>query len=255
MGTVSASCLIMDTFNVLPLTILQRGKIAVEGEFLWGSNYTFLAKVEHDGHTVSAVYKPTRGERPLWDFPTATLARREVAAYLVSEALGWRLVPETVYRQKGPIGPGSLQLFIEHDPDYHYFNFKEEDRQRLRPVVLFDLLINNADRKGSHLLISPDRHLWLIDHGVCFHTDEKLRTVVWDFVGEAIPHNLCADLTRFAQVLEQTGGGHSLLANSLSPYLNQEEIRALKQRAEALVANSLFPPPNPYRRPYPWPQI
>lgn len=245
----------MDTLNVHPLTILQRGKITVQGEFLWGSNYTFLAQVEHDGHTLAAVYKPTRGERPLWDFPTATLARREVAAYLVSEALGWRLVPETVYRNKGPIGPGSLQLYIEHDSDYHYFSFREEDRQRLRPVVLFDLLINNADRKGSHLLIGPDRHLWLIDHGVCFHTDDKLRTVVWDFVGEPIPGNLCSDLTRFAQALKAAGTAPSPLATSLLPYLSPDEIRMLELRAETMVANSQFPPPNPYRRPYPWPQI
>jgi streptogramin lyase len=120
------------------------------------------------------------------DFPRASLARREVAAYLVSEALGWRLVPPTVYRKDGPIGSGSLQLFIEHDPGYHYFTFSDADRQRLHPVAIFDLLINNADRKGSHLLLDPDGHLWLIDHGLCFHREDKLRTVIWDFAGEPI---------------------------------------------------------------------
>ena len=113
--------------------------------------------------------------------------RRKAAAYLVSEALGWRLVPPTVYRQQAPIGPGSLQLFVEHDPEYHYFNFKEADRQRLRPVALFDLLINNADRKGSHVLLDPNDHLWLIDHGLCFHREDKLRTVIWDFTARQFP--------------------------------------------------------------------
>jgi uncharacterized repeat protein (TIGR03843 family) len=106
------------------LTTLKQGVLAVQGEFLWGSNYTFLVQVEHEDNKIRAVYKPIKGERPLWDFPAATLAHREVAAYLVSEALGWHLVPPTVHRDKGPIGPGSLQLFIEHDPEYHYFNFE-----------------------------------------------------------------------------------------------------------------------------------
>src|SRR3990172_8423486 len=140
------------------LTALEKGQITIQGEFLWGSNYTFQVLVEHEGKTLQAVYKPTRGERPLWDFPKASLARREVAAFLVSEVLGWSLVPPTVYRRQAPIGPGSLQLYVEHDPEYHYFNFSQVDRQRLRPVALFDLLINNADRKGSHLLIDENQH-------------------------------------------------------------------------------------------------
>ncbi|HEX7973511.1 MAG TPA: SCO1664 family protein [Anaerolineales bacterium] len=237
--------------NEESLTALQRGKITVQGEFLWGSNYTFLAQVEHSGMTIPAVYKPTRGERPLWDFPVATLARREVAAYLVSEALGWELVPPTIYRNKGPIGPGSLQLFIEHDPEYHYFNFDEPDRQRLRPVVLFDILINNADRKGSHVLIGPDQHLWLIDHGICFHVEEKLRTVIWDFVGEPIPVDLCNDISQLRKKLHP---GSELVA-ALEPFINRDEIEALGGRADDLITLVQFPPPNPYRRPYPWPQI
>jgi uncharacterized repeat protein (TIGR03843 family) len=238
------------------LVALQKGKIIVKGEFLWGSNYTFLVQVEYAGESIPAVYKPTRGERPLWDFPTATLAKREVAAYLVSEALGWRLVPPTVYRTKGPIGAGSLQLFIEHDSDYHYFNFKEDDRQRLRPVVLFDILINNADRKGSHLLVDPNNHLWLIDHGICFHVEDKLRTVVWDFVGEQVPQELCASVASLRQKLNLLeSGASSPLVVSLNPYLNAAEISALATRADTLLNTSEFPPPNPYRRPYPWPQI
>ncbi len=238
------------------LTALQRGKVNVKGEFVWGSNYTFLAQVEHEGQTFSAVYKPTHGERPLWDFPVASLARREVATYLVSEALGWRLVPATVYRAKGPIGAGSLQLFIEHDPEYHYFNLSEQDRQRLRPTVLFDVLINNADRKGSHVLIGTDNHIWLIDHGVCFHVEDKLRTVIWDFVGESLPAELCDDVSRFQKNLAPARDGSlSELASTLLPYISREEIFALTDRADALLASGRFPPPSPFRRPYPWPQI
>ena len=178
------------------LNLLQHGEITIKGEFVWGSNYTFLAEVSQNGDKILSVYKPSRGERPLWDFPPASLARREAAAYLVSEALGWELVPPTVYRKKAPIGPGSLQLFIEHDPELHYFNLTWTTARGLRPVVLFDLLVNNADRKGSHLLFDNNHHLWLIDHGICFHAEDKLRTVIWDFAGEPIPENLLADLRR-----------------------------------------------------------
>jgi hypothetical protein len=234
---------------------LEHGELTIRGEFLWGSNYTFLADVLQDEHKVACVYKPSKGERPLWDFPAATLAKREVAAYLVSEALGWALVPPTAYRRGGPLGSGSVQLYIDHDPEYHFFNFTEEDRQRLRPTVLFDLLINNADRKGSHVLRDESNHLWLIDHGVCFHIEDKLRTVIWDFVGEPIPENLCADLTSFAQRLKPVSGAPSELASGLMTCLSRGEVRALGSRAERLVASGRFPAPDPYRRAFPWPQI
>lgn len=237
------------------LDILRNGKFSLEGEFTWGSNYTFLVNIDHAGQTIQGVYKPTRGERPLWDFPTATLARREVAAYLVSEALGWRLVPPTVYRQSGPLGRGSLQLFIEHDPEYHYFNFEESDRQRLRSTVIFDILINNADRKGSHILKAKDDHLWLIDHGVCFHVEDKLRTVIWDFVGEPMPENLCQDLTRLAQLLDPDLESPESLATTLQQHLARGEVAALRERALKLVEEGTFPAPDPYRRPFPWPQL
>jgi uncharacterized repeat protein (TIGR03843 family) len=233
------------------LTALEKGQITVQGEFLWGSNYTFLVQVEHESQTLQAVYKPTRGERPLWDFPKASLARREVAAFLVSEVLGWKLVPPTVYRQQAPIGPGSLQQYVEHDPEYHYFNFSQIDRQRLRPVALFDLLINNADRKGSHLLFDENQHLWLIDHGICFHREEKLRTVIWDFSGEEIPANLYTDLGRLCQELSP---GSEFVKN-LRAYLNREEIAALSARAQNLLSSGRFPDPHPNRRPYPWPPV
>jgi hypothetical protein len=244
----------MDT-NTDPLKILSLGEISIRGEFLWGSNYTFLSEVTLAGEQLLAVYKPTKGERPLWDFPVNTLAKREAAAYHVSQALGWDLVPPTVYRKQGPLGPGSLQLYVEHDPEYHYFVFSPADRQRLRPTVIFDILINNADRKGSHILRDANNRLWLIDHGVCFHVEDKLRTVIWDFVGEQIPEALCADVTRFLQALKPTKNGPSELAQCLSAYLSRGEIRALAMRSERLISSGRFPPPDPYRRVFPWPQV
>jgi len=233
------------------LKVLQNGEVTIKGEFVWGSNYTFLAEVCQNSDKLLSVYKPSRGERPLWDFPAASLARREAAAFVVSEALGWRLVPPTVYRKKAPIGPGSLQLFIEHDPEVHYFNLDETDRQNLRPVVLFDLLINNADRKGSHLLFDEDHHLWLIDHGICFHAEDKLRTVIWDFAGEPIPDQLCADVQAFLLKLQP----ENELMLQLQPLLSQKEIRALRSRAEHLLTFSQFPEPDPDQRSFPWPLV
>jgi uncharacterized repeat protein (TIGR03843 family) len=200
---------------------------------------------------VRSVYKPSRGERPLWDFPAASLARREAAAYLVSEALEWELVPPTVYRKKAPIGPGSLQLFVEHDPELHYFSLSEAERQRLRPVVLFDLLINNADRKGSHLLYDHNHHLWLIDHGICFHVEDKLRTVIWDFIGEPIPEKLLDDIRCFRQLLMP----QQELYTNLLELLHQKEINALARRAERLITQAKFPAPDPEERSIPWPPL
>jgi len=242
------------------LTSLGEGVLTLHGEFMWGSNYVFLLKVEHKGKELQAVYKPTKGVRPLWDFPTPTLARREVAAYMVDQALGWDFIPPTVYRKDGPLGPGSLQLYIEHDPEYHYFNFNPADRQRLRPVALFDLLVNNADRKGSHILIDPERHLWLIDHGICFHVQDKLRTVVWDFAGEPIPDHLCRDLGRLRERLGvvdtgDRGNQPSELVKMLRDHLSSSEIAALARRAERLISSGEYPEANPNRRHYPWPPV
>jgi uncharacterized repeat protein (TIGR03843 family) len=233
------------------LNVLQNGEITIKGEFVWGSNYTFLAEVSHNGDTLLSVYKPSRGERPLWDFPAASLARREAAAYIVSEALGWELVPPTVYRKKAPIGPGSLQLYIEHDSDQNYFNLNEAQRQSLRPVVLFDLLINNADRKGSHLLFDQQHHLWLIDHGICFHADDKLRTVIWDFTNQPIPRQLCSDVQMFLAKLNAKGE----VFKQLQPLLTEKEIKALAARAEHLLSIGVFPEPDPDQRSFPWPLL
>lgn len=237
------------------LLALKDGKLEIQGEFLLGSNFTFLGKISYCGTTLEIVYKPIRGERPLWDFPSASLARREVAAYVVSEALKWRLVPPTVYREEGPYGAGSVQVYIQHDLKYHYFNFGPEDRQRLRPVALYDLLVNNADRKASHIILDQNKRIWLIDHGICFHVENKLRTVVWDFAGEPIPNELLDDLIKFRQQLQSVNGLPSELGAALADTLTQSEIDALGRRADHLIACGVFESPELNRRPYPWPPL
>ncbi len=233
------------------LRALQKGEFDLQGQFLNGSNYTFLGKLNYEGDCLQIVYKPVRGEQPLWDFPHGSLARREVAAYLVSEALNWELVPPTIFRKNGPLGSGSLQQYIEHDPNDHYFNFEEKDRQRLRPVVLFDLILNNADRKGGHILRDAQDHLWLIDHGLCFHSEDKLRTVIWDFSGEPVPENLRSDMMRLCEQLEE---GQSL-NTGLQPYLRASEISAMSRRIAKIIDAECFPAPPPSRRSYPWPPV
>lgn len=210
-----------------------------------GSNYTFLVDVRYESETIKAVYKPSKGEQPLWDFPDNTLALREVAAFQLSEVLGFHIVPVTVYREDGPHGPGSLQQYIEYDIEYHYFNFTPEDKQKLRPVAVFDFLANNADRKGSHVFFeNGSNHLYAIDHGICFHEEPKLRTVLWDFAGQAIPDELLAPLS-------STGNWSSLF----EPYLSPREIEALLLRAEELCETKVFPRPLQGRRAYPYPPI
>ncbi len=232
---------------------LQHGELELKGQFMLGSNYTFLVNVHHAGRDYPAVYKPLRGEQPLWDFPDNTLAGREVAAYLVSEALGFHMVPYTILREDGPFyGAGSLQQFVEYDPDYHYFSFSPEDKERLRPVVLFDLLVNNADRKGSHVLIEKGTaRLWAIDHGLCFHEEDKLRTVLWDFAGQPIPDEL---LDCLRSLPDQLASG-SPLRLALRPYLENREITALVARARKLMQARSFPYRPKDRRAYPYPPV
>ncbi len=237
------------------LEILSEGKLAFQGEFLWGSNHTFLVQLTHEKGEMAAVYKPRRGERPLWDFPHASLANREVAAFLVSEAIGWRFVPPTVLRQKAPFGPGSLQQFINYDVNHHYFNFSLNERQRLCRVVLFDILINNADRKGSHVIMDEEEKIWLIDHGLCFHVEDKLRTVIWDFAEKPIPEELLSDIVDLIGLLDLDSNKGDTLWARLSNYLSMDEIVALKERAERLATAGYFPAPDPKRRQFPWPHL
>lgn len=232
--------------------VLSEGAISLRGQFMYGSNYTFFADVTYQNETIKAVYKPVRGEMPLWDFPPRTLAGREVAAWLMSEALGWHLVPLTILREMEMfLGAGSLQLFIEHDPDLHYFTFDEQLRQQMRPIALFDLIINNADRKGGHILIDPAGQVHAIDHGLCFHVDDKLRTVIWDFAGEDIPQNFLLDLERILHELE----GNNQLRIGLADFLSENEIASLVDRIKNLLATKRFPEPAPDRRVFPWPPV
>jgi uncharacterized repeat protein (TIGR03843 family) len=232
------------------ISVLIHGKIEIAGRFLWGSNYTFLVSVKGGEETLAAVYKPSRGERPLWDFPRETLAAREVAAYLTSQTLGWDLVPPTVLRKEGPAGPGSLQLYVDADAEHHYFTFSEEEKQRLRPVALFDLLINNADRKGGHVLMGSEGHIWSIDHGICFHQEDKLRTVIWDFANEFIPDDLIADTRTFYDLLLS----EVELQQEYLELLSEKEFRALIRRTKRVLEDRCFPEPFT-DRPYPWPMV
>jgi uncharacterized repeat protein (TIGR03843 family) len=171
---------------------------------------------------------------------------------LLSEALAWNLVPPTLFRIKGlPAGPGSVQYYIEHNPDYHYFILSDNHRAYLPQVMLFDLLINNADRKAGHLLADPQGKLWLIDHGLTFHQQDKLRTVIWDHAGQSIPTSLVSDVENILPELEPG----KPLYQSLLPHLSVEEIRALKSRASTLTQTGVFPLPPEDRRAYPWPLV
>ena len=225
---------------------LQTGAVDIQGRMPWSSNGTFLVTVAAESCELPAVYKPGRGERPLWDFPDG-LYRREVAAYELSEALGWGFVPPTVEVEDGPLGPGSLQLFIDADFEQHYFTLLEEEQHHpvLRRIAAFDVLANNADRKGGHCLIDAAGRIWGIDHGLCFHVQPKLRTVIWDFAGQRIPEPDLADIARLAD---------DELPAALEGLLHPEEARALRARARQLSEAKRFPEPWS-DRPYPWPLV
>lgn len=233
------------------LTALQKGDLTVTGQFMQSSNYTFLSRVKYQDLEFQAVYKPQKGETPLWDFPEGTLCKREVAAYFLSVNLGWDLVPPTVYRHKAPLGCGALQVFVDHDPNQHYFSFDEKTRQLLKPAVLFDLILNNADRKGGHILLDENNHLWLIDHGTTFHTEFKLRSVVWEFAGQEIPDYLLSDIQRLGQDLANNAN----LKKELLQLLSKSEFHALQTRINILLQLKTFPFPDKNRRTIPWPPL
>ncbi len=232
--------------------IIEQGAMDEEvGLMRWGSNYTFLVNIIHADSRLLAIYKPRQGERPLWDFPDGTLCNRETAAYLTSKALGWSFVPPTFLRA-GTRGIGSVQLFIDHDPEEHYFTL---DRSRLarqlQRMAIFDAIVNNADRKGGHCLVDEDEHLWGIDHGLTFHPSDKLRTVIWDYAGWQIPPELLDDLARFGGRLEDEADEYQAgLAELLSPI----ELRMLQRRVEWLVEEGVFPLPGVGPN-EPWPPV
>jgi len=226
------------------LTILAHGEIEVQGRMPWSSNATFLLALNLDGAELRAIYKPYRGERRLWDFPDG-LYKREVAAYRLATALGWPHVPETIVRDDAPFGVGSVQRFIDADFDQHYFTLLEEPAHRaaLEALAAFDLVANNADRKGGHCLLDDAGRIWGIDHGLCFNVAPKVRTVIWDFAGEAIPDPLRDDLRRLA-----------LDPPAFDDLLEPAEQAAMVTRAHRVAEAGVFPDPGE-GRPYPWPLL
>jgi hypothetical protein len=224
--------------------------LEVLGLLRGSSNYTFLARLEpHPPGGLLAVYKPARGESPLWDFAAGTLYRREVAAYELSKVLGWPRIPPTVVRRRGPHGLGALQLFI--DADRRHFL----DEQSARPdtwaqLALFDVMVNNADRKSGHCLFDADDVVWVIDHGLTFHVDQKLRTVIWDFAGEPLPPALCGDVERTLAEVEK-----GRLAATLSRLLNPAEVRMLKRRLRGVLDPTWRFPEPVSAWSVPWPPV
>jgi hypothetical protein len=229
--------------------VIASGELEVVGLLPRASNSTFLARACAGDREAMAVYKPVAGETPLWDFPDGTLAAREAAAYRVARSLGWPGVPPTVLRD-GPQGPGAVQLFVEMDPrGEHYFTLAERRADDFRDVALFDLVVNNADRKSGHCLLDVAGRVFVIDHGVCFHEEPKLRTVIWEFAGEAVPPGRVDDLERLEGELARGD-----LRRDLSRLLSARELEATAERARAARTAGVFPHPGP-GRPYPWPPV
>lgn len=238
--------------NQAILRVLEKGRVKLQGQFLDSSNATFFVACQLGEERLRAVYKPEAGQSKLYDFEPATLPRREVAAWLVCRAAGWDFVPPTILRKDGlPLGTGSLQLFVDHDPKMHYLALEEKERFPFRKVALFDLVANNADRKSGHILFAEDKHWWAIDQALCFHVEPKLRTVIWDFIGEPF----CEEEVSALQRLQLSLGPESKLTQSLEGLLRKEEIDATRERLRALLAQRVFPEPDPGHRPVPWPLV
>ncbi|MDG4766254.1 SCO1664 family protein [Solwaraspora sp. WMMD406] len=257
------------------LRLLRTGTVQVEGQLVDASNTTLRGVIAADGLTARCVYKPIRGERPLWDFPDGTLAGREVSAYLVARALDWPMVPPTVLRD-GPFGPGACQLWIDEpaevtplvdfvpadqvppdwlpiaaarDPAGTAYALAHADDPRLARMAVFDVVVNNADRKGGHVLVGSGDRLYGVDHGLCFHVEDKLRTVLWGFSGRPLPDGAEPALGRLRDAL----GGP--LAERLAQLLTPAEIAALTVRTERLVTDGRFPAPPAERSAIPWPPV
>ncbi|MFD7549893.1 SCO1664 family protein [Streptomyces sp. NPDC059816] len=259
--------------------LLAHGELTIRGRIREASNTALYCTVEHEGERVACVYKPVAGERPLWDFPDGDLARREVAAYEVAEVLGRDLVPPTVLRD-GPHGEGMCQLWIDSDPEasgdgllalldarepgpgWKAVGFAEvgegrtallvhADDDRLRRLAVLDAVINNADRKGGHLLPTADGRLYGIDHGVTFHTDDKLRTLLWGWAGEPLTTGALAALTALRAALEP----EEPLATRLAELITGPEIDATRARVAALLASGVHPRPGGQWPAIPWPPV
>jgi len=228
------------------LEVLACGEVELIGRMPWSSNATFLVSLALAEDGCHAIYKPHRGERPLWDFPGG-LFKREVAAWAVSDALGWHLVPETLVRPDAPLGEGSLQRFVWGDQEEHYFTLVDDPAHhgRLRRLAAFDVVVNNTDRKAGHCLLGDDGLIWAIDNGLCFHIEPKLRTVIWDFSGDRLDDTWRDDLRRLADDVPP----------ALRRLLHPREVDLVARRAAALAERGALPDPDPQRRPYPWPLV
>ena len=229
------------------LELLTHGELTVEGRLVDASNATLYCAASLNGVTGACVYKPESGERPLWDFPDGTLACRETAAYAVSRSCGWSIVPPTVRRETGPFGPGMVQLWIDVPDETDLRAVLRGWHTQLQQLVVFDAVINNADRKGGHLLPTADGHLYAVDHGVSFHIEEKLRTILWNWAGEKLPDN-CADA-----VLRLRAEMDGTLGAELAALLTSGEVRATRRRLDRLVATGRFPEPSGEWPATPWP--
>jgi len=227
--------------------LLKHGDIRTCDDLGWGSNYTFRVDLGYGDEVGRAVYKPRRGERPLWDFPDGTLYRREYGAFLVSQALGWPFIPPTVVRV-GPHGVGSLQLFIDSVPPRSMRELLDCGEFDLARVAAFDFLTNNADRKAGHLLRDPAGKLWSIDHGLCFNVVPKVRTVLLDYCGEQVPEEILSDLDGFRSNAPIVEG----LTAALRPLIDDEELAAFMRRLDWILERKVYPALDPYRS-VPWP--
>jgi uncharacterized repeat protein (TIGR03843 family) len=231
--------------------VLTHGDLEVVGRMRYSSNATFLVEARADDVTIPAVYKPRRGERPLWDFPDGTLCNREVGAYELSAGLGWDIVPVTVLRPDGPLGAGAVQRFVDHDPEEHYFTLLDGNEDRFREFAVFDILANNTDRKGGHCLHDQVNDTIVgIDHGLTFHPHWKLRTVIWDFAAEPVPRALVDDVCRVVAELDDGPVGRRL-----SALLAPDELAAIGMRAVDLLREGRFPEPEPGYHAVPWPLV
>ncbi|MFN0092862.1 MAG: SCO1664 family protein [Acidimicrobiales bacterium] len=232
-------------FDEATLELLRGGEIEILGRMPWSSNGTFLVQLEAPSASGRAVYKPRKGERPLWDFPSG-LYKREVAAYELSRALGWEVIPPTVLRD-GPLGVGSVQAFVDAEFEQHYFTLQENPAHRadLERICVFDLIANNTDRKSGHCLLGKDGRIYGIDNGLAFHEEFKLRTVIWDFGGESIPQALLDDVAALAECG---------VPAALGELLDRAEQAALLARARRVLRDEVFPIDETGRR-YPWPLV
>lgn len=240
------------SFEEAEQALLTASGVELLGLLPNSSNYTFLARLELSGDSGAAlaVYKPAQGESPLWDFPAGSLHRREVAAYRLARFLGWPLIPPTVTRERAPMGVGSLQLFIEAESRNAFFDIRDDTPEELLPVALFDVLTNNADRKAGHHLRDGSGRLWVIDHGLTFHADPKLRTIIWDFAGEPLPPAFRSDLERASAALES-----GELRGRLRGLASARELQLLRRRVDGVLDRAWrFPAPSSAWS-VPWPPV